>query len=517
MKNFFAYIRVSTAKQGEHGVSLPQQREAIERYAKAQNVSVVRWFEERATAAKRGRSRFDEMLSLLRSGKAGGVVIHKIDRSARNLKDWSDLGELIDSGVDVRFVSESLDLQSRGGRLSADIQAVVAADFIRNLREETRKGIYGRIKQGLYPMPAPIGYLDSGSGKPKIPDPVAAPLIRRLYELYASGDYSLTALVELMYGFGLRTKSGKKLVESALSYILANPFYIGLIRIKRTGETFPGAHEPVVPTSLFEQVRRVASGKCNKKLRSHDFTFRRLLRCDYCGRTLYGEVQKGHVYYRCQTSDCPTKTVRQDSLNAVVLETFKPLIFSQEEQAYLKIAVQEMKHEWTQQHEDLSATAHRKNVEISDRLNRLTDAYLDGVLDKELFDERKKTLLMERQSLKEMTSAQTESMDVPKALDKFLELAGSAYLQYKTGIPDERRELLQIVISNRIVRDKTPVFTLDMPFQQIAERCKSKHGGPSQNTSRTCKELVKQLASVLANKLLEQDPHWTKLFQPEFI
>jgi site-specific DNA recombinase len=70
-------------------------------------------------------------------------------RSARNLKDWADLGELIDSDLEVHFANESLDLHSRGGRLSADIQAVVAADYIRNLREERIKGFYGRLKQGL--------------------------------------------------------------------------------------------------------------------------------------------------------------------------------------------------------------------------------------------------------------------------------------------------------------------------------------------------------------------------------
>src|SRR5271170_7341091 len=105
------------------------------------------------------------MLKMLRSGKVRGVLIHKIDRSARNMKDWAERGELIDQGVEVHFVNESLDLASRGGRLSADIQAVVAADYIRNLREESRKGFYGRIKQGLFPLPAPVGYLDMGQGK----------------------------------------------------------------------------------------------------------------------------------------------------------------------------------------------------------------------------------------------------------------------------------------------------------------------------------------------------------------
>jgi site-specific DNA recombinase len=163
VKNYYGYIRVSTVKQGEQGVSLHEQRDAISRYAQRNGLELSDWFEETQTAAKRGRPGFNRMLKLLTQGKASGVIIHKIDRSARNLKDWADLGELIDQGIEVHFANESLDLHSRGGRLSADIQAVVASDYIRNLREETRKGFYGRLKQGFYPLPAPLGYLDGES------------------------------------------------------------------------------------------------------------------------------------------------------------------------------------------------------------------------------------------------------------------------------------------------------------------------------------------------------------------
>ena len=140
MNSFFGYIRVSTQKQGQTGVSLQEQRAATERYAHQNRLTISEWFEERATAAKRGRPIFTQMLRRLKKGAAAGVIMHKIDRSARNLRDWTELGELIDSGVEVRFATESLDMQTRGGRLPADIQAVVAADYIRNLREEAKKG-----------------------------------------------------------------------------------------------------------------------------------------------------------------------------------------------------------------------------------------------------------------------------------------------------------------------------------------------------------------------------------------
>ena len=151
MQGYIGYIRVSTVKQGE-GVSLEVQKDAISRYAERNQFQIALWLEEMETAAKRGRPVFHQAMKPLRQGKHRGMILHKLDRGARNLKDWAEIGELSDQGVEVHFVNESLDLHSRGGRLSADIQAVVAADFIRNLREETRKGFYGRLKQGLYPL-----------------------------------------------------------------------------------------------------------------------------------------------------------------------------------------------------------------------------------------------------------------------------------------------------------------------------------------------------------------------------
>src|SRR5262249_39260244 len=148
---------------------------------------------------------------------AEGLIIHKIDRSARNLRDWAYLGELIDRGIDVQFAHDSVDLRSRGGRLSADIQAVVAAGYIRNLRDEVKTGFYGRLKQGLYPLPAPIGYLNRGKAKPKEVDPLKGPLIRQAFEVYGSGTVSLHALRLELAGRGLLSSRGEPLSSSSIS------------------------------------------------------------------------------------------------------------------------------------------------------------------------------------------------------------------------------------------------------------------------------------------------------------
>src|SRR5580698_6624642 len=305
MKVFYGYIRVSTARQGEHGASLEHQREAIERYAGKNNLQIAKWFEEQETAAKRGRPLFGQMLRLLKRGTAQGVVIHKIDRGARNLKDWADLGELIDAGLEVHFANESLDLNTRGGRLSADIQAVVAADYIRNLREESKKGFYGRLKQGFYPLPAPLGYVDRGQGKKKELDPERARLVARLFESYGTGQYALPRLLEEARKWGLCNRNGGRLSLNGLSTVLNNPFYTGLIRIRRTNELFTGNHQPIVAKSLFDRVQAILRGKTVVRLVRHNFSFRKLVRCGNCNYTLIGELQKGHIYYRCQRRSCP--------------------------------------------------------------------------------------------------------------------------------------------------------------------------------------------------------------------
>ena len=192
MPTYIAYTRVSSIRQMQ-GVSLAEQRAAIERYAAAKGLHINQWFEEVRTATCHRRV-FENIMRILQDEKDVGLILHKMDRGVRNLKDWAALGELIDRGVDVRFAHDGLDLETRGGRLTADIQAVIAADYIRNLLEEVRKGMHGRLEQGLYPFQAPLGYRDQGRGRAKTPDPIVAPLVIYAFRAYATGEYSCSNL-----------------------------------------------------------------------------------------------------------------------------------------------------------------------------------------------------------------------------------------------------------------------------------------------------------------------------------
>lgn len=498
LKQYYGYIRVSTARQGERSVSLPEQQEAIERHAQKNNLTISRWFEERVTAAKKGRPIWNEMLKLLRKGSAQGVVIHKIDRSARNLKDWADLGECIDQGIEVHFANEALDLNSRGGRLSADIQAVVAADYIRNLREEAKKGIYGRLKQGFYPSRAPVGYQDKGAAKPKTIDPLKGPLVRRAFELYATTKFSIPTLRDELFRLGLRNHAGGRVTRTGVSVMLNNPFYIGLIRIKKTKQTFQGNQEPLISKHLFGRVQDILESRFNTRTKIHEFPFRRLIKCVGCGYSLIGELKRGRTYYRCHTTRCPTTSIREDAIESVITTEFARLAFNPEEQAYLTTRIAELKERWVHDKDQELSNLKVKVQQVSERLTRLTDAYLDQAIERDLFEEHKATLLFERQAITERFKELSENRtSVPEELQKFIELAGDAYSLYQMALPDKKRRLLKMLTSNFSCREKTLDFAFKEPFREVARREKSASGGPPKAVGRTLDDLLEFLTGHL--------------------
>ncbi|MEM7206503.1 MAG: recombinase family protein [Pseudomonadota bacterium] len=506
MKTVYGYTRVSTLKQGEHGVSLQEQRSAIEEYCARNDLTVVEWFEERVTAAKRGRLIFGKMLRKLRSGDAQGVVIHKIDRSARNLRDWADLGQLTDAGVNIYFANEGLDLSTRGGRLSADLQAVIAADFIRNLREEAMKGMYGRLKQGYFPFSAPVGYLNNGKGHPKTIDPVRGHLVVQLFEMYATGQYSLKDMVVKAREIGLKTKSGQALSFMTVSKILNNPFYYGVMRLKSTGEHFQGNHEPLISYSLFERCQTILHDRRVAKPYIHNYTYRRLFKCKDCGYSLIGEKQKGRIYYRCHTKGCPTKSINEEMITAEVESFLQSLrLIDEAEPVIRKLVDKELKTVQNANKIELAQNK-KKLIESEIKLARLTDLLVDGDIDKETYRERKLQYLNEKLQLEESVSASTRmNLQFKAKIDEFLEQHIGLYARYLSKDLYEKRKILNLTTSNRTVSRKYIEIEPKEPFDQIAEEAALYFSAPATDAPRTLEKVSRVIVESLVSTKCLQD------------
>src|SRR5262249_15231629 len=252
---------------------------------------------------------------------------------------------------------------------------------------------------------APIGYLNNGTGKPKTLDPRTAPLVRKAFEFYGSGRYCLASLSTELTRLGLRRPTGTTLGPNRLSHLLNNPFYTGVIRIKATNETYAGAHEPLVSHQLFERVQKILHRKTNTKSIKHDFQYRRRLVCKACQYSLTGERQKRHVYYRCHTSVCPRTCIREEAVDQVLLETFAKLQFSKQEHEWFRAKLARMKLHHLEERDKIVVALKLHKARVNERLHRLTDGYIDRLIEKELFEQRKSALLTERADIEQRLAA----------------------------------------------------------------------------------------------------------------
>ena len=142
-----------------------------------------------------------------------------------------------------------------------------------------------------------------------------------------------------MFRRGLRNHNGGPVTINGLATILKNPFYIGLVRIYKTGQTFRGNHNPLIETGTFEKVQAVLAGKRVDRSKSHISTYSRIVRCGSCGYSLIAERQKGRVYYRCHNrpfknpATCPPTCVREDQIDAAILSHLSEVDLDNDEES----------------------------------------------------------------------------------------------------------------------------------------------------------------------------------------
>lgn len=501
MKPCFGYLRVSTQKQGE-GVSLTAQKDAITVFASQNDLSVIKWFEEKETAAKSGRPVFNQMLRQLKQGRAKGLIMHKIDRSARNLRDWALVSELPNQGIDIYFATESLDFRSRGGRLAANLQAVIAEDYIFNLREECIKGMTGRLKQGLFPWAAPPGYLNQGGGKPKVPCPKTAPLIKLMFELYGTRQYSYDTLLEEMHRRGLRNTRGGRLTLCGLGNILQNPFYIGLIHIKSSGQTFNGVHEPIVSAATWKRVQDVRRERSGPKSTRHNHLFQGIFRCGLCDNPMVPEKQKGHVYYRCKRKSCPTKTIREGVLEDSILAELRQLELSG--RAAEKVAQAETPNSIATL-EEQRATISLQIGDEERRLERLEDLLIDEALSSDTYNRRRNAVQLRLAELRDRLAKIPDPAAIEAYQLKLAELRNNLVLLYETANRAEKRMIIENIWPNRTVTGNKPAFE---PYSWVKKAGKDVEllgGAPERDRGRTVhgiendNEFVRPLFALLEN------------------
>src|SRR5712692_1801985 len=294
------YARVSSKDQEREGFSIPAQLKLLRQYARDQGLAIVQEFVDVETAKQTGRTGFGAMLAFLKTHTScSTILVEKTDRLYRNIRDWITVDDL---DLTVHFVKENA-VVSKASRSSDKfmhgIKVLMAKNYVDNLSEEVKKGLREKAEQGHWPTVATVGYGNNRVTHRIDVDPVRGPLLTTLFDLYASGQYSLKALTAKAHAVGLtHPRSGRRMMKAEMHRILQNPIYTGDFRW--LGRLYRGSHAPLVSRERFVDVQAVLTRKPRARYPKQRHAFMGLLTCARCGCTMTAEMKKGkYVYYHC--------------------------------------------------------------------------------------------------------------------------------------------------------------------------------------------------------------------------
>ena len=471
-KKFFLYARKSTDEPERQVLSIEAQLFELQEYAKKEGLNIVREFVESKTAKEPGRDIFNDMITRIEEGEAEGIVAWHPDRLARNSIDGGKIIYLIDTGKisTLKFPTFWFDSTPQG-KFMLNIAFGQSKYYVDNLSENIRRGIRQKLRNGIWPAFAPLGYINDKEKRCIVVDKKKAKYIRKAFELYATGEYPLSEIRKRINLVGLVGKKDKMLSVSNYQYMLKNPIYYGVIRYN--GEFHDGKHEPIITKKLFDSVAEVMKKKSKPKGRNlKPYVYRGFFYCGECGCFITTETQKGHNYLRCtkRKNPCSQKYTREEIITSQIQEEIKKVSLSS---AWVDVCVQELEKERTQEKQTESSFAlklRNELVEIEQKLDNLLDLQLNGALSQSEYVTKKTKLLKQKIDISEnLTASKQKSDNRFEPLIRFLKATNQAENIALQENPERIRDFLKKIGSNFRIADRTLVLDFKNAFK-IAEK-----------------------------------------------
>ncbi|MFZ2522051.1 MAG: recombinase family protein [Minisyncoccia bacterium] len=526
---YFLYCRKSTEDDDRQVLSLSSQIDELKKLAKRLDLKIVGepMYESKSAKAP-GREVFNDMLKRIENGEAQGVICWKLDRLARNPVDDGKIKWMLQKGIIRHIRTPERDYFPEDNVLLASLEFGMANQYIRDLSTNVKRGLRAKTQQGWRNGIAPIGYLNniaSPKGEKNIvPDPVRFDLVRRIFEEYIAGHYSVRQLHRQAKKWGLTTRQTKKQggKPASLAHIyrlLTEPFYTGhfYTRNHETGEKelVKGAHEPMITMDQFELMQHKLGRRGKPQSREgHFFPFTGRTECGECGSMVTAEEKHQiicdgckykfaspkrdacpkcsrkiadmenpttlhYVYYHCtrrKNPKCSQKSVRVEDLEYLLDSALTKFELSS---AFTQWALEELAKD-----NDDQIKGQRVEVESQDKrykdvvqtLQNLTRLYTSpenadqSLLSLEEYTPQRKVLMDEKHTLDGARQNTGRKIDewVDWAENSF-SFAVAARIWFEVGTPEQKRDIFaSLSRSNLILKDKELAISLRNPLDLYA-------------------------------------------------
>ena len=309
------YARKSTESDEKQALSIDSQVNEMLAIAKRDNLNVVDIRRESFSSKEVGkRPVFNQMLDDVRIGKFNALLTWAPDRLSRNAGDLGAIVDLLDKDalVEVRTYGQKftnspnekflLMILGSQAKLENDQKGV-----------NVKRGLRARCAMGLWPAPAPTGYLNYNQRDKKCeiyPDPQRASMIKRIFEKFVYEDMAGREIFTWLKEVNFTSVQGKHLSLSNVYKVLNTPLYTGEFDYPReSGQWYQGKHEPILSKELYRLAQEKMQGNRSiRGIKRNDFAFTKLMVCGLCGSGVsaqekYKRLKKGvtyrYIYYSC--------------------------------------------------------------------------------------------------------------------------------------------------------------------------------------------------------------------------
>ncbi len=417
-QKFFLYARKSTDVEDKQVLSIEAQLTELREYAKRENIEISAELVEKQSAKVPGRPIFNKLLNDIEKF-GGSILAWHPDRLARNSVDGGRVIYLLDTGklASLKFPTFWCDSTSQG-KFMLNMAFGQSKYYVDSLSENTKRGLRQKVRNGDYPSQAPVGYINDSRNKSIVVDKKKSRVIRLAFERYVKGGQRLEDIANFLAKNGISTRSGKRMSKSRATFILSNPFYIGLF--KYGGERHEGKYEPIISKKLFDEAQEMLKlrGQPERKAKNEPQPFCGLISCASCGMMITGEhkfkrQKNGNVheytYYRCTKKrkdfHCPESAVREKELDRQLSSEIQKVSLPKDWAEELnRLALQD--HGKSAQ--SLAVCVKEKQDAISSiniKLERLLNGYLEQDIEQEIYRAEKSKLLLVKKSLDEEMSS----------------------------------------------------------------------------------------------------------------
>ncbi len=481
--------RVSTEEQKEAGNSLPAQLHRMQEYCKRKEFPIVETFSFDESAYKTKRDEFDKILEYLeKTTEKIAVVFDKVDRLSRNVFD-KRVSLLYEKAVaDVI----ELHFSSEGQVISSSMSAVEKFQFGMSLglakyysdaiSDNVRRAFEQKLRNGEWIGQTRVGYkrIREDGKTDFIVDTENAHFIKKMFELYATGNYSTKTLQQEMERLGMKSRNDLKVGYSMIHKILRDKFYIGIMTSK--GQEFPHSYPRIVPESLFMRVQGILNSYNKKtvKFASKPFALRGMVKCADCGCTVTPEIKKGrYIYYSCSNAKgkCKKFWVREEDLLQPIREALANIRLPQERADKVVTALKQVSDNKNHFHQKAIAQLQSEYNRLQTNTDRLIDLLVERSITQEIYDKKLKDYKEKQHEisirLDEYTRAD-ESFHI--AASTVFSLANRALEIFESSEPNEKRQLLSFLTQNCRLSQKNLSFELRSPFNLLIDGNKVLHG-----------------------------------------